>query len=139
GSQQALMREWGLPVELTGEVEDAAEPGCLWAEPDRDSLAWRMRDVFDRREECVAAAMRRATKFSESNHLDLCADRLTEMLAHGSTLRPPTPSARAHQPRDLDRPASGQIVVLGMHRSGTSSIGGLLGLFGAWPGPEELL
>jgi hypothetical protein len=31
------------------------------------------------------------------------------------------------------------MVVLGMHRSGTSSIGGLLALFGAWPGPEELL
>ena len=139
GSQQTLVQEWGLPVELLGEVIDPIEPGCLWAEPDRDALAWRMRDVFNKREEFVAAAMRRATEYSDANHLDLSADRLTEMLARGSTLRPPMPNIRPHQPRDLDRPAGGQMVVLGMHRSGTSSIGGLLALFGAWPGPEQLL
>lgn len=139
GSQQALVQEWALPIELAGEVEDPAEPGCAWAEPDRDSLAWRMRDIFNRREECVAEAMTRATQYSAANHLDLSADRLTEMLGRGSTLLAPVPGVRPHQPRDLDRPPSGQLVVLGMHRSGTSSIGGLLALFGVWPGPEEML
>ncbi len=139
GSQQTLVQEWGLPVELIGEVEDPIEPGCLWAEPNRDSLAWRMRDAFNRRDELIATAMSRATRYSAANHLDLSADCLAEMLARGSTLRPPAPRVRPHLPRDLDRPASGQIVVLGMHRSGTSSIGGLLALFGAWPGPEQSL
>ncbi len=139
GSQQALVQEWGLAVDLVGEVEDPGEPGCLWAEPDRDALGWRMRDAFNRRNDLITAAMARATTYSASHHLDLTADRLSEMLARGSTLRPPAPIVRAHQPCDLDRPASGQIVVLGMHRSGTSSIGGLLSLFGAWPGSGELL
>lgn len=139
GSQQALVQEWGLPIDLVGEVDDPGEPGCRWAEPDRDALGWRMRDAFNRRVDLVAAAMARATKYSTANHLDLTADRLCGMLARGSTLRAPLPGARHHQPRDLDRPPSGQIVVLGMHRSGTSSIGGLLSLFGAWPGAEELL
>ena len=139
GSQQTLVSEWGLAVDLVGEVEDPNEPGCLWAEPDRDALGWRMRDAFNRSTDLAAAAMARATAYSATHHLDLTADRLSEMLARGSTLRRPLPSVRPHQPRDLDRPASGQIVVLGMHRSGTSSIGGLLSLFGAWPGAQELL
>ncbi|MEO7013391.1 MAG: glycosyltransferase [Dokdonella sp.] len=139
GSQQALVQEWGLPIELAGEVEDPGEPGSLWADPDRDALAWRMRDVFSHREETVATALARAAEYSGSNHLDLSADRLSEMLAGGSTLLAQAPRVRAHQPRDLDRPAAGQIIVLGMHRSGTSGIGGLLTLFGVWPGPEELL
>lgn len=139
GSQHELVQEWGLPVEVAGEVEDPAEPGCLWAAPDRDALAWRMRDAFIRRNELMARAMSRATQYASADHLDLSADRLTEMLARGSTLRPPMPIVHPHQPVDLARPASGQIVVLGMHRAGTSSIGGLLALFGAWPGPGQSL
>ncbi len=45
----------------------------------------------------------------------------------------------AHRPADSARPASGQIVVLGMHRSGTSSVAGLLARMGAWPGEDSAL
>jgi GT2 family glycosyltransferase len=139
GSQETLVREWGLPVELRGEVRDSANPDCSWADPDRDSLTWRLRDVFNRRDELQGPAIARATRYGELDNLDTSADRLTDMLARGSTLQAKAKGPLPHQPVDLDRPASGQIVVLGMHRSGTSSVGGLLALLGAWPGAEELL
>jgi GT2 family glycosyltransferase len=139
GSQETLMREWGLPVDLRGEVGDPANSDCSWADPDRDALTWRLRDAFNRRDELRDGAMTRADHYGERDNLDTTADRLTEMLGRGSTLRKKPETPPAHQPIALDRPASGQIVVLGMHRSGTSSVGGLLTLLGAWPGAEELL
>jgi GT2 family glycosyltransferase len=139
GSQETLVREWGLPVELRGEVSDPAHPDCSWADPDRDALTWRLRDAYNRRDELRAQAMARADRYGEIDNLDTTADRLTEMLARGSTLAASVKSAAPHQPIDLGRRASGQIVILGMHRSGTSSVGGLLALLGAWPGAEELL
>jgi hypothetical protein len=57
----------------------------------------------------------------------------------GGTLKPARSAPAPHRPLDLQRPASGQIVVLGMHRSGTSSVGGLLTRMGAWPGHDEEL
>ncbi|MEP6881221.1 MAG: glycosyltransferase [Dokdonella sp.] len=139
GSQESLVRNGVLSIELDGEVDDPTEPGCRWANPDSDALAWRLRDVFNRREELADAARSCAVRYTETNNLDITADRLSDMLARDSTLKSPQSVVPAHQPRDLDRPLSGQIVVLGMHRSGTSSVGGLLALFGAWPGPDELL
>jgi GT2 family glycosyltransferase len=139
GSQETLIREWGLPVDLRGEIGDPANSDCAWADPDRDALTWRLRDVFNRRDELRERTMARADRYGEADNLDTTADRLTEMLARGSTLAPAADVAAPHRPVDLNRPASGQIVVLGMHRSGTSSVGGLLALLGAWPGAEELL
>ena len=139
GSQETLVRDWALPIELDGEIEDPSEPGSLWARPDPDALAWRLRDIFNRHEALAGPAKSSAIRYTETNNLDITADRLTEMLVRDSTLKPLNSVVPAHQPRDLDRPASGQIVVLGMHRSGTSSVGGLLALFGAWPGADELL
>ncbi|HET9032965.1 MAG TPA: glycosyltransferase [Dokdonella sp.] len=138
GSQQQLIREHGLSVDLRGTIEDPSEPGCWWADPDPDALAWRIRDVFKRRDE-LASAARSQRRDLDENDLDRSADRLVEMLERGNTLRAPRVLAAPHQPRLLARPPSGQIVVLGMHRSGTSSVGGLLKLFGAWPGADELL
>ncbi len=137
GSQQTLIREHGLAVDLLGEVEDSNELGSFWGNPDPDALAWRLRDAFNRKEELAAAAAARPDL--EENDLDLSADRLVEILNRGQTLRPPRKLAAPHQPRHLARPPSGQIIVLGMHRSGTSSVGGLLKLFGIWPGANELL
>jgi GT2 family glycosyltransferase len=139
GSQESLVRDWGLPLEMRADVCDPANPDCSWADPDCDALSWRLRDVFNRRDDLREEAVARADRYGEIDNLDLTADRLTELLARGSTLTTAAKTARPHQPIDLSRPASGQIVVLGMHRSGTSSVGGLLALLGAWPGAEELL
>ena len=139
GSQKALIEEWGQAVEVREEVADADQPDCLWAQPDSESLEWRLRDVFNRRAELVAEAVTRAAPFAEANNLDASADRLVELLASGGTLKAAAAKPPRHCPADLQRPAAGQIVVLGMHRSGTSSVAGLLKLMGAWPGADELL
>lgn len=139
GSQQELVRDWGLAVELEGVSEDPAQPGCLWGEPDSASLAWRMREAFERREELGSKARSSAAAFASRNNLDRTADQLAMQLAAGSTLKPAAPAIPRHRPSDLAVTASGQIVVLGMHRSGTSSVGGILNLLGAWPGPDEIL
>lgn len=139
GSQQELVRAWGLAVELAGQSADPAQPGCLWAEPDPGSLARRMRETFERRKELGDLARSNALAYASCNHLDLTADQLALKLAAGSTLKPPAPVIPRHRPRDLGSAGSGQIVILGMHRSGTSSVGGILSLLGAWPGPSESL
>ena len=139
GSQELLVRDGVSAIELDGEVDDPTEPGCRWANPDPDALTWRLRDVFNRREELAGTARSSAIHYTETNNLDITADRLTAMLARDSTLKSAQSTIPPHQPRNLDRPLSGQIVVLGMHRSGTSSVGGLLALFGVWPGAETLL
>lgn len=139
GSQQALVEQYGHAVEHA--LRPAAEfgPDCLWAEPDTDSLIQQMRTVHERRESLLPEARANARPFAQDNSLDGTADALLEHLASGGTLKPARPRPVPHRPVDLNRPASGQIVVLGMHRSGTSSVGGLLKLLGAWPGEEERL
>ncbi len=138
GSQEMLIREYGMAVELRGEVEDRTEAGCMWADPDPDALAWQMRNAFKRREELASGAKSQSHE-REENNLEHSADRLVEILGRGQTLRAPRSLPIAHQPRTLKRQPSGQMIVLGMHRSGTSSVGGLLKLFGAWPGADDLL
>ncbi|HMM67249.1 MAG TPA: glycosyltransferase [Dokdonella sp.] len=139
GSQRELVREWGLEVDLRGEVEDPGQPGCLWADPDLESLAWRMRDAYERRGKLLAQSSSRAAEFSARHNVDASADRLAEILASGSTLKPARMRPPPHRPGDAGLAACGQIVVLGMHRSGTSSVGGLLDLFGAFAGADALL
>ncbi len=133
GSHATLVREQGHAVEVARLVEDPSHRGCRWAEPDPESLAAQLRHVFERR-----AAPPSARSFAASHDLDQTADRLVELLARGGTLSPARPRPRAHAPAD-DARASGQIVVLGMHRSGTSSVAGLLARIGAWPGDESQL
>jgi GT2 family glycosyltransferase/glycosyltransferase involved in cell wall biosynthesis len=133
GSQAALVREYGLPV-AAATVDAGA--GLRWAEPDRDSLAARLREAFDRRDILGAAARARAAAFARAHDVETSADGLAEALARGGTLAPPRPGPRAHRPADVARPASGQILVLGMHRSGTSSVAGLLARLGVYAGEE---
>lgn len=139
GSQQELVRDWGFALGSVGVFDDPAQPGCQWNEPDGDSLAWCMRDVFERHLELGERARSNAAVFASRNHLDLTADLLSVKLSSGSTLKSATHIVPPHRPRDPGLPGSGQIVVLGMHRSGTSSVGGILNLLGAWAGPDELL
>jgi GT2 family glycosyltransferase len=139
GSQRDMVSEFGFPVAVRRLVEDPAHPGCRWAEPDADSLAARMREVFENRNALRVGAPALAAAFAKRHDLDTTADRLVEHLASAHTLAPPRVQPRPHSPAALPRPASGQIVVLGMHRSGTSSVAGLLARMGVWPGSEQEL
>jgi hypothetical protein len=67
--------------------------------------------------------------------VDASADRLLQVLAGGGTLAPARPRPPRHQPLQSRAGCSGQIVVLGMHRSGTSGVAGLLARMGVSPGP----
>ncbi|MFC4818830.1 glycosyltransferase [Dokdonella ginsengisoli] len=133
GSQASLAREHGLAV--AAKTIDAG-PGRRWAEPDRDALVARLREAFERREVLGAAARTRAESFARDHDVETSADRLVEALARGGTLAPPRPTPRVHRPADLAQPASGQILVLGMHRSGTSSVAGLLARLGVYAGED---
>lgn len=139
GSQQDLIQQWAIPLPLRGEVEDSRTPGQRWADPDPVALQKLLRDVFEQRPSLHELARRNGTAFANAQHFDASADRLVQLIERGGTFKPATAAPTAHKPVDLGVRASGQIVVLGMHRSGTSSVGGLLHLLGAWPGPEERL
>lgn len=139
GSQSALARAHGHLVACGRFVDDARHRGSRWAEPDADSLAAQLRSVFDKRVAHAAAARERAIAFGAANDIETSADRLVEAIEQTGTLRSSVATPKPHRPADLARPASGQIVVLGMHRSGTSSVAGLLARMGAWPGEDSAL
>jgi GT2 family glycosyltransferase len=139
GSQASLVLEHGHAVALRGVADDPSHPGCRWAEIDSESLQWHLLDVFERRVALLAQAGNRAAHFAEIHNLDATADRLTELFARGGTLKAAGPAPPRHRPIALKRPPTGQLVILGMHRSGTSSVGGLLARMGIWPGEEDRL
>lgn len=137
GSQAELVRTHGLPVACTGLVDDPAHPGSRWAEPDIDALAEQLRAAYARRDELRAATTARAGSYADAHDIETSADRLFEQLAECGDFEPPRALPAPFRPRQLTRPSSGQVVVLGMHRSGTSSVAGLLARMGVWPGPAE--
>jgi GT2 family glycosyltransferase len=138
GSRATLARAFGHVVE-SAPIGDASRPGSRWCEPDRESLAAQLRDVFDRRDEHLAAARANAAAFAATHDIDASTERLIEVIEQGGTLRVRATPPKPHRPADIARAASGQIVVLGMHRSGTSSVGGLLARMGVWPGDDSAL
>ena len=137
GSQRALVERWGWPLTATP-CADVDMPGAEWREVDCGRLRDTLRELATRRDELTAAAHARAASFVEHDNLDVTADRLVSCLDRLGVLGPATAKPPPHRPADSTGP-SDQVVVLGMHRSGTSSVGGLLALFGAWPGPPEQL
>lgn len=139
GSQAELARSYGHLVESAMQRDDASHPGCRWAEPDAEALGARLRDVFERRDEYIADARAKAAAFAAAHDIEASADRLLDEIEQGGTFAVRAPAVKAHRPADSTRPASGQIVVLGMHRSGTSSVAGLLARMGAWPGEDAAL
>ena len=139
GSQAELARAHGHLVESTARRDDPAHSGCRWAEPDAEALGARLRDIFDRRDGYLADARTKAAAFAAAHDIETGADRLLDEIAQGGTLAPRVTAPKVHRPADSARPASGQIVVLGMHRSGTSSVAGLLARMGAWPGEDSAL
>jgi GT2 family glycosyltransferase len=137
GSQRELVRAHGLAVACAGFVDDPSQPGSRWAEPDVDALAVQLRAAFERRGEAETRAHARAAAFAAAHDIETSADRLFERLADTGRFAPARVPPPAHRPIRLARPANGQLVVLGMHRSGTSSVAGLLARMGVWPGPQE--
>ena len=97
GSQKALIEQWGHAVEVREEVGRSRPAGPpVGAAGFRESLEWRMRDVFNRRAELVCRSGHAGRQpFAEAHNLDISADRLAELLARGGTLKP----AAAKPPR----------------------------------------
>lgn len=133
GSQRLLVDEWGHAV---AHKPGSAPEGRI--DVDVDSLASALRLGFEQRRERRAHARAQAVRYARGHRIDRSVDRLVELLDATGVLKRAAPSPPRHRPADAAA-TSGQVVVLGMHRSGTSSIGGLLALFGAWPGPHESL
>ncbi len=138
GSNADLLDNWGHAVAVGVRREDASHPGCHWHDINVDALAACLRDLHERRAGVTALARERALTFAARHSFDATADMLDAVFSrHAGIAAPALP--RPHRARDVGTRLSQQIVVLGMHRAGTSSVGGLLALFGAWPGPEPLL
>ncbi len=139
GSPGRLARERGLAVASARRVAAAGRPDVRWAEPDRDALAAHLRRAFDHRATLTRHVRANAAAFGASHDIETSADRFVDLLSRDGALAPPHAPARPHRPGDLKRAAGGQIVVLGMHRSGTSSVAGLLARMGVWAGSDDEL
>lgn len=137
GSSGALARgarDSGIAV-ATRRVEDARN-GLPWTEPEFDALvvALRATRLRTRRAQDTEEA---AACFAAAHDIEASADALAARITELAALAPPRAKPAPHRPVDRARAASGQIVVLGMHRSGTSSVAGLLARFGVHVGPAE--
>jgi GT2 family glycosyltransferase len=135
GSQAELARAYGVAVACARSTDPAS--GLPWAEPDHDAFVAALREVHARREERLARARHDADAFARVHDIEASADQLAARIGELAGLRAPLPAPRPHRPADLPRPPSGQIIVLGMHRSGTSSVAGLLARMGVAVGPEQ--
>jgi len=96
----------------------------------------QLRRAFAQHSTPVGEAQARATAFGAAHDVGESADRLVDLLSRDGALASPRAPAKPHRPRDLARSGGGQIVVLGMHRSGTSSVAGLLARMGVWAGSD---
>ncbi len=129
GSNGVLARAHGVAVAVRPTID--ARSGLPWAEVEVDALIAALRQV-----RAAHAGEAAALRFARDHNLEHSADRLAALLIERAGLTPPRPPA-AHRPLDLGRAPSGQIIVLGMHRSGTSSVAGLLARCGVHVGPTE--
>jgi GT2 family glycosyltransferase len=136
GSTSWLARECGLAVAPARRVESPGQRGLYWAEPDRDAFAAQLRRAFDQRTALTEQARVCAQAFGVAHDIEVSADRLVEWLEREGALAPARTPVRPHRPAEGARKASGQIVVLGMHRSGTSSVAGLLARMGVSAGND---
>lgn len=136
GSAGLLARAHGIAV-ATHRLDDARN-GLPWAEAEFDALvaALRAARAQARTPQQIDAA---AARFAAAHDIEASADTLAARITELAALAPPRAMPAPHRPVDLARPPSGQIVVLGMHRSGTSSVAGLLARCGAHVGPADNL
>lgn len=133
GSAAPLARAHGHAVAAKRAVDPAT--GLEWAAPDRDALIQALRDAFARRAD-AATRRARGLAFGSAHDIEADADALAARIGDLAGLAPPAPAPRRHRPVDSLQSPSGQLVVLGMHRSGTSGVAGLLARMGAHVGPE---
>ncbi|MEO7431632.1 MAG: glycosyltransferase [Dokdonella sp.] len=136
GSHADRVREEGFAVDSVS-VSDPRYPGLRWTEPDADALAARLREVFEGRKYLLDRASERADAFATAHDIDNGAERLVDLVTREGRYAAARVVPRRHRPADLARVASGQLVVLGMHRSGTSSVAGLLARMGVSVGPAD--
>ena len=136
GSQGTLAREHGFAVAACQATD--ARTGLAWAEPERDALVAALRAARARHHaQAVEAATVRAEAFARSHDVEASADQLAQRITELAALPAPAPPPRPHRPMHSQRKASGQLVVLGMHRSGTSGVAGLLARMGVHAGPAQ--
>jgi len=139
GSQAEAVRHSGYLVDVKEWISDPAQPGSYWADPDDDSFSLQLRTVYESHSTRIPQARKQTENTAGINELDENANQLIDILTQKSGLS--HTSSKSFSMR-LSKPtyrASGQMVVLGMHRSGTSSIAGLLALLGVWPGIPDML
>lgn len=134
GSQGALARAHGIAVAAT-RVPDPHRPALAWAEPDHDALVAALRTAQSRVGTSEQRA--RAEAFAVGHDIERSADHLAALVGELARLPPAPAQPASHRPLDLARKPSGQIVVLGMHRSGTSTVAGLLARMGVAVGPAQ--
>lgn len=134
GSNGVLARAHGIAVAARRAIDP--RHGLGWAEPERDALVAALRAA---RLQCRNPGERAeaGAAFAREHDIEVSADALAARLTALAPLPPPPPAPAPHRPLQLARPASGQLVVLGMHRSGTSSVAGLLARLGVHVGPTE--
>jgi hypothetical protein len=137
GSQGALARAHGMAVAARRGADPRAQ-GLAWAEPERDALVAALRATHARHaSESPAVAAERADAYARANDIEASADRLAQCITGLAGLPLPATPPAPHRPMSLPRKPSGQLVVLGMHRSGTSGVAGLLARMGAHAGPPD--
>lgn len=134
GSAGLLAREHGIAV-AARRVDDARS-GLPWAEPELDALVAALREARARRR-TPRQIDESAARFAAAHDIEASADTLAARITELAALARPRALPKPHRPVDPARPASGQLVVLGMHRSGTSSVAGLLVRFGVHAGPPD--
>ena len=137
GSQGVLAREHGIAVAARRGADPRAQD-LAWAEPERDALVAALRATHARHaSQTPTIAAERGDAFARSNDIEASADRLAQRITELADLPRPAAAPAPHRPTRLARKPSGQIVVLGMHRSGTSGVAGLLARMGVYAGSAD--
>ena len=137
GSQGELARDAGIAVAWSRAL-DARTPGQAWADPDHDAMVAALREARARHARTdVADRATRARHFADAHDIESTADHFEALVTALADLDAPHAPPRPHRPTRLQRKPSGQLVVLGMHRSGTSGVAGLLARMGVHAGPAQ--
>ncbi|WP_291227515.1 glycosyltransferase [Dokdonella sp.] len=134
GSSGELARRHGVALAAQPCID--ARIGLEWAEPEFEALVAALRATH-RRTRTVDEVTAAARTFAHSHSIEASADRLVQRIGELAALAPAAPAPTPHRPIDLQRSASGQVLVLGMHRSGTSCVAGLLARMGVHVGPQR--